>query len=402
MKRYLLALLPLVACDDAGTSDICAATRCITAPPSVCEGNVKVVYSAVGTCADKAGTPTCSYAVAQRQDCAQLGNKECRDGQCLEKVVVPCQNVTCNTAPAPDCDGNVARIFGNAGTCDPNVLPAGQCVYPVIDALDCSPQGRVCRAGACVEPTIAPCTPNPCNIPPLGTCAGNVPQQSAQVGTCTEVTSNGAPAAKCDYPVSTLAPCSGATPQCHAGACAAALEAPKNAGDVVFTEVMKNPSAEGDAGEWFELYNPTSKAFLLDGCLVSDTDKDDHMIGAVNLVIPPKGYLVLAKTADKTALGGFSPDYVYEDISLSNTADELIITCGTVELDRVVWVDGWPEITGRSMNLSPSIIGTAPTPSTGPAIATANDSRTAWCDANGPYGDGTNEGSPRRLNLVCR
>jgi hypothetical protein len=402
--RLALALctLPLLACDDAGSADVCAATRCLTAPPSICEGQVKVVYSAVGTCTDNLGAATCNYAVAQRQDCTQLGNKECRDGQCLEKVVVPCENVTCKTQPSPDCDGTVARFYGTTGTCDPNLAPAGQCVYPVVGTLDCDEQGLACRGGDCVDPALTPCDPNPCNVPPLGICTGNVPQQYAAAGTCTEVNIGGKPAAKCDYAPKTLAACVAPAAECHAGACAAKLEAPTAPGDVVFTEILKNPTAEGDEGEWFELFNPTAKALLLDGCVISDAGRDDHTIGAVNLVIPPRGFLVLAKTADKTLLGGFAPDYVYADIALGNTSDELILTCAAVEIDRVAWTDGWASWVGRAMSLTPVALGMSEAPATGASIATTNDSRTAWCDARGTYGDGTNEGSPRKLNPACR
>lgn len=378
-------------CDDGGTpADPCRDTRCTTAPPSTCEGTIKTVFQALGACrVDPTGVALCDYPVAQRQDCAQLGNKICQAGQCVDRPVVPCEGVVCDDRPAPDCAGDVARIFKSTGTCNPATPPAGACEYGVEATLDCASSGLVCRAGGCVDPASTPCDPNPCDVAPLGSCSGNVPTTVAAIGTCTPKTIGETVSAECRYATTEGAACGGATPECYLGVCARTIEAPDQPGELVITEVMKNPTAAGDESEWIELYNPSDAARRLDGCTLSDDGGESHGV-ANGVVVPARGYFVLGRSGDRAANGGFVPDYVYAGFTLGNTADEIVVTCGGVVIDRLQWTDQWPSWAGASMSLGRS-----------PPDATSNDFRGAWCDAPARYGDGTNLGSPRRANPAC-
>lgn len=378
-------------CDDAGApADPCADTRCTTAPPPTCEGTVKTVFQALGSCrVDPTGVALCDYPVAQRQDCAQLGNKICQAGQCVDRAIVPCEGVVCDDRPAPDCAGDVARIFKSTGTCNPATPPAGACEYGIEATLDCASSGLVCRAGGCVDATSTPCDPNPCDVAPLGSCSGNVPTSVAAIGTCTPKTVGEVVSAECRYATTEGAACSGATPECYLGVCARTLEAPDQPGELVITEVMKNPTAAGDESEWIELYNPSDAARRLDGCTLSDDGGESHTLAA-GVTVPARGYIVLGRSGDRAANGGFVPDYVYAGFTLGNTADEIVVTCGGAVIDRLQWTDQWPSWAGASMSLGRS-----------PPDATSNDFRGAWCDAPARYGDGTNLGSPRRVNPAC-
>ena len=162
-----------------------------------------------------------------------------------------------------------------------------------------------------------------------------------------------------------------------------------SAGDVIFNEIMKNPAVPGDESEWFELYNPTTVAARLDGCVVSDDGGESMTLG--QLVVPAKGCVVLGASVDPKANGGFVPEYHYTGVLLGNVGDELNLTCNGVLIDRVQWTELWPSGTGRSMTL-----GLGDT-----ATVSGNDFLGAWCDAPAHYGDGTNYGSPARPNPPC-
>jgi len=390
----LVVLYGSACADQLAQDDSCAANPCITAPPPQCSGTIKTVFQALGTCTpDPSGASICDYPIAQQQDCALLGDKICTSGQCVKKpddVLVPCGGVTCAERPAADCDGQTARIYQSIGTCNPDKPVGAQCEYEVEALLDCTETGFACREGGCINPALHPCDPNPCNIPPQGSCAGNTPTSVTQIGTCTEKTVDNRPVAQCAYPTSPAAACQAPTVECYVGRCARTLELPDAAGDLLINEVMKNPASQGDEAEWFELFNPNDAALQLDGCVVSDDGGESFTIGA-DVVIAAKGFLVFGSSVDPKPNGGFIPDYLYATFVLGNNADEITIRCDAVIIDRVLWTDQWPSGTGRSMTL-----GTGET-----ATASGNDFLGAWCDASTPYGDGTNLGSPRRANPAC-
>ncbi|MCA9513913.1 MAG: lamin tail domain-containing protein [Myxococcales bacterium] len=382
--------------DEVAAEDPCRSVTCINPPPPECDGDVKVSRSAIGQCVEVDGVALCDYGQPVRQSCVDLG-KLCQDGQCVEEEVdpvVPCENVTCTTRPAPDCDGNVARIFAASGTCNPAIPPAGACEYAVTDTLDCELSGKSCRAGACVDPADFPCDPNPCDVPPQGTCAGSVPTEVAATGTCTAQDRT----ASCAYAPTTRAACP-AGQSCYLGRCATGLAAPAAAGDLVIDEIMANPAAADDAGEWLELANPGTVARVLDGCVLKDDGADSHTItpgAGATVIVPPGGFVVLARSGDAADNGaGGLADYVYGadgGFTLANAADEVVLVCGGVEIDRVAYDTGagWPAETGASLSLSPAN-----------TTAVANDARAAWCVAPAAYGTKVQKGSPRRANPAC-
>ena len=84
---------------------------------------------------------------------------------------------------------------------------------------------------------------------------------------------------------------------------------------LVINEIMQNPDAVGDdAGEWFEIYNPTGAAADINGWTIRDNDIDLHLIdNGGPLVIPAGGYIVLGNNTDSSTNGGVSVAYSYGD-----------------------------------------------------------------------------------------
>ncbi|MDP3882701.1 MAG: VWA domain-containing protein [Candidatus Staskawiczbacteria bacterium] len=158
-------------------------------------------------------------------------------------------------------------------------------------------------------------------------------------------------------------------------------------GDIVINEIMQNPEAASDiTGEWFEVYNTTDNPVDLDNCIIRDDGSNSYTI--TSLSVPAHGYSVLARSANLALNGGIMPDYVYSSFSLGNTDDEIILECGSVEIDRVDYDGGplFPDPSGASMVLnSPS---------------SDNNVGENWCTSTTPYGAG-DLGTPGTLNDIC-
>jgi len=150
--------------------------------------------------------------------------------------------------------------------------------------------------------------------------------------------------------------------------------------DVIVTEVMPDPkSVSDDDGEWLELHNPTGMTMALEGCELTDSGTDHHVIGA--LEIPPHGWVALARTAAP----GFEPGYVYDGTRLKNEADEVYLRCGGVGIDAVSWSEAKP---GRSWQLDAD------------AIHEAQPGEDAWCEGSAVY-NGQDRGTPGAPNPPC-
>jgi hypothetical protein len=122
---------------------------------------------------------------------------------------------------------------------------------------------------------------------------------------------------------------------------------------VIINELMINPAAVTDAnGEWIEFYNPTGNTIDVNTCVLSNGDGSDNHTIASSLPIPPDGYLVLGRNTDTATNGGVSVSYDYGGFYLTNTTDQVILTCDSIEYDRVEYdTNSFPIISGASSQL---------------------------------------------------
>ena len=129
-------------------------------------------------------------------------------------------------------------------------------------------------------------------------------------------------------------------------------------GDLFITEIMANPAAVSDtAGEWFELYNPTSEVVELTGVVLSDDGSNSHTISTENLIIFPDEYFVMARNGDPGSNGGFIADYIYSGFSLGNSSDQIILTDSLSEL-RLDYTSGFVAAGQSSELISNTMIET--------------------------------------------
>jgi hypothetical protein len=162
-------------------------------------------------------------------------------------------------------------------------------------------------------------------------------------------------------------------------------------GEILITEIMVNPEVVSDAnGEWFEIWNATDHDLLLNGLVIKDAGSNLHTLSATgNLVLSAKSYQIFAKNGDEITNGGVKADYVYQNFTLSNTSDQVIITSGDGTLiDQVSYSADWPVVSGASMELHPDY-----------QSFSGNDQAERWMPARIPFGAG-DKGSPGRANPV--
>jgi hypothetical protein len=172
---------------------------------------------------------------------------------------------------------------------------------------------------------------------------------------------------------------------------------PPQGGQVVITEIMKDPSFVTDArGEWIEVYNAMPWRVNLEGWVLSDDSGAQHVIhtGGAGLRFGPGQYLVLGSSTDPALNGGVQVDYAWSGFSLGNGADQVVLSLpdGTL-VDRVAYDDGvlWPDTPGRSISLRLTA-----------RTALANDDPANWCHSSSPISAANPDlGTPRRDNDAC-
>lgn len=154
---------------------------------------------------------------------------------------------------------------------------------------------------------------------------------------------------------------------------------PDSSGQLVITELMRDPQALNDAdGEWIEVWNPSQVGWNLAGCELRDEGSNRHVFG--DFPIDAETSVVLARSASP----GFTPDYVYGgDMFLNNSgADEVIIACDDVEIAAVRYDSSWGFAPGHSFELGLYF-----------QTEHENDSPDNWCVPSETYGSG-DHGTP--------
>jgi hypothetical protein len=174
---------------------------------------------------------------------------------------------------------------------------------------------------------------------------------------------------------------------CDDGACVPG-PTPTVEGQVIVTEFMARSTAGTDSFEWVELTNTTDLSFDLDACNLTDDNTNTHTIVGP-LVVGPHESLLLVRSASETEYGRM-PDYVYgPTFSMTNSGDKIILRCGDVTIDSVVYTTPWIA-TATAIQLSTTAFD--------PVL---NDDLANWCLATSAYNAAPKYGTPGAANFDC-
>ena len=164
----------------------------------------------------------------------------------------------------------------------------------------------------------------------------------------------------------------------------------QNAGDIIITEILQNPTGTDANGEYFELYNTTSSTININGWTIKDNGTESHIIdNGGPLEILAGGYVSLGRNGDTTINGNITHDYIYSNFALGNGDDEIILEAPNATIIDQVYYDesgsnAFPDPNGPSMQLDINSYN-----------ATDNDTGSNWCASSDNYG------TPGAMNVVC-
>ena len=164
-------------------------------------------------------------------------------------------------------------------------------------------------------------------------------------------------------------------------------------GDLVISEVMMDPDAVSDSnGEWFEVYNASSKSVDLNGLILGSNGHSGETLG-VCLGIDPGDYLVFTANDDLSTNGGIASDYDYtrSQLQLSNSSDTLSIETSSGVIDEVEWTSSSSHGQGA---------GVAAQVHTNSLTANLNDYASIWCGADSVLSSG-DYATPGAANSLC-
>lgn len=130
-------------------------------------------------------------------------------------------------------------------------------------------------------------------------------------------------------------------------------------GDMIITEIMKDPAAVNDAdGEWFEVYNRSAQTIDLAGWEITDGGSNVFTVQG-SFPVPPAAFALFTVNTDSTTNGGITSGLMYDwgssgTFTLGNGDDVIVIRNGSVVIDSIAYDSGttWPDPTGASLALS--------------------------------------------------
>ncbi|MBK7643867.1 MAG: lamin tail domain-containing protein [Planctomycetes bacterium] len=178
-----------------------------------------------------------------------------------------------------------------------------------------------------------------------------------------------------------------------------ALGSPAQSGQVVITELQKDPTIVSDAhGEWIEIWNSLSWRCNLDGWTLSDDAGNSHTLssgGTTALIMRPGERFVLGIDGNMMTNGMVPVNYVYSGFTLSNSAADQIVLSkpdGTL-VDRVEFDNvNYPHTPGRSIQLNENF-----------RSVYYNDDPGEWCESQSHWELGSPDtGTPGQPNDPCQ
>lgn len=170
-------------------------------------------------------------------------------------------------------------------------------------------------------------------------------------------------------------------------------------GDVVITEIQKEPTAIADGGpgangEWFEVLNTSGNRIDLRNVDFTMASSYTFTLDQF-LVLDPGEYALFARNSDPLVNGGIpTADIDYDTPAgwgMDNDTDTLTLSFGATTIDAVTYdTSAFPDIRGAALSLEPSLTNSVD-----------NDAGSSWCDAYTAYGTIPDQGTPGTANPIC-
>lgn len=162
---------------------------------------------------------------------------------------------------------------------------------------------------------------------------------------------------------------------------------PANPGDLIFTEIMYDPSGPEPTSEWFEIFNTSPYSYPLAGWTFADAGGSFTVDPGSSLQIDPGSYLVFSRSTPACS----PADYQYGNVILNNTGDIIQMYQGSILVDAVDYQSGFPAtIQGESIQLDDESQQNDIT----------NDLGGNWCVSRTVCGSG-DKGTPGQANDNC-
>jgi len=154
---------------------------------------------------------------------------------------------------------------------------------------------------------------------------------------------------------------------------------------LIINEIMPNPSATNDAGEYIEIYNwGTASADLQNYKLFGNSAGDTARINT-SLIVPAGGYVLLGNNGNTATNGGLVLDYAYTVFNMNNSGDRIVLKDPAgATVDSVAYAAVPPNMSSRSV-LDASADNTD--------VLGAN-----WLTSTTPYNAVPDNGTPKAQN----
>ena len=168
---------------------------------------------------------------------------------------------------------------------------------------------------------------------------------------------------------------------------------PPAAGDIVISEFLADAKGSDTGKEWFEIY--VAREIDLNGLVAGiEAGKPKLSIDSPECVTAPAQTYFLFAASDEVGLNGGMDNvdktfnFTLKNGTSPTTGDGLIfVGIGESVLDQITYTESSE---GQSTALDPAMLDTA-----------ANDDPANWVLCEAPYGDETNQGTPRESNATC-
>jgi hypothetical protein len=94
---------------------------------------------------------------------------------------------------------------------------------------------------------------------------------------------------------------------------------------IIINEIMPNPSAPNDSGEYIEIYNWGTAAQDLQNWKFHGNSLGDTARITTSLIVPAGGYVLLGNNANTARNGGLVLDYAYTTFNMNNSGDRVVL-----------------------------------------------------------------------------